>query len=435
MTDTRCGLSCKDCTYREPCNCKGCIATNGNPFHGECPVAACCQKKGFTHCGECPDIPCELLSQYSCDPEHGDTPSGARIERCKRLYFLDKIRSLRIERQHLDEPCDEKEYTLLYRDTQPGYNVYWNGFGQPPTLSFRAGFDDLDFNKRRQLSRELIKGRFCGGNLGWIEPCDLELFVALYKKPITDFTPEQQRILTLLEQHGALNIQQLKEETGYLVKEITPILHRLQEAFLVYEDQYDGEWDRGWCLFSEMFPDLDSGKFPTRHDALKEILVRFAYRNVLIDSAMAKSFYKLPEREIKAAIASLVSDGTLTEVSDGYILTKDTELLASYTPRIIKGVYALHRNDFLVKSFEHIIKPRISSLARNLPYDRDILQYLLVDGEFVGATVGHFRNGPYDLCDVVLDCDCLKDRKAEIIEAVMAVNFGKAPERFCGVEL
>ena len=51
-----------------------CIGTNGHPFHGECPVAVCCQNKGFVHCGECPDIPCELLTQYSCDPEHGDTP-------------------------------------------------------------------------------------------------------------------------------------------------------------------------------------------------------------------------------------------------------------------------------------------------------------------------------------------------------------------------
>ena len=44
-----------------------------------------------------------------------------------------------------------------------------------------------------------------------------------------------------------------------LVKEITPVLHRLQEAFLVYEDQYDGEWDRSWYRFEEMFPGDESG--------------------------------------------------------------------------------------------------------------------------------------------------------------------------------
>ena len=85
MIDTRCGLCCAECTYREPCHCGGCIATNGHPFHGECPVAICCQEKGFIHCGQCPDLPCALLRQYSIeDPEHGDTPPGARIEQCRK---------------------------------------------------------------------------------------------------------------------------------------------------------------------------------------------------------------------------------------------------------------------------------------------------------------------------------------------------------------
>lgn len=82
--DSRCGLHCTTCDYKEPCNCGGCIETNGHPFHGECPVAICCQDRGYVHCGECHDIPCELLTQYSCDPEHGDAPHGARIEQCKR---------------------------------------------------------------------------------------------------------------------------------------------------------------------------------------------------------------------------------------------------------------------------------------------------------------------------------------------------------------
>ena len=46
MIDTRCGLRCEGCEYIESCNCGGCIATNGNPFHGACPVAECCQSKG-----------------------------------------------------------------------------------------------------------------------------------------------------------------------------------------------------------------------------------------------------------------------------------------------------------------------------------------------------------------------------------------------------
>ena len=53
------------------------------------------------------------------------------------------IVSLRMERQYLIQKANEEEYVKLYRDTQPGQNVYWSGFGQPPTLSFRANFDDI----------------------------------------------------------------------------------------------------------------------------------------------------------------------------------------------------------------------------------------------------------------------------------------------------
>ena len=81
--ETRCGLICEACTYKEPNDCKGCIATMGNPFHGECPVAQCAQKKGIVHCGQCDSFPCALLEQYSCDPVHGDTPPGARIAVCR----------------------------------------------------------------------------------------------------------------------------------------------------------------------------------------------------------------------------------------------------------------------------------------------------------------------------------------------------------------
>ncbi len=81
---SRCGLMCNGCTYKASHNCGGCIETNGHPFYGECPIALCCQDKGFTHCGECPDMPCEQLHAYSCDGgEHSDKPPGARLELLK----------------------------------------------------------------------------------------------------------------------------------------------------------------------------------------------------------------------------------------------------------------------------------------------------------------------------------------------------------------
>lgn len=342
-----------------------------------------------------------------------------------------KLISLRMERQCFLNKADEAEYIKLYRDTQPGQNVYWNGFGQPPTLTFRSDFDDIEYNRRRQRKRKLVKGRFAAGNLGWIMCEDIELFAALYRKPLTQPTEIQARILALIETAGPFNIQQIKEETGLLVKEITPALHRLQEAFLIYEDQYDGEWDRAWYRFSEMFPDADLKRL-TRADALKIILPRFAYRLVWFDTAMAKSFYKLPEKEIRLAAAALAEEGVFLPVGGGFMRTCDAELLADYEPKPLRFVYAIHRNDFLYKAHEHILKEQIKPLLADLEYDHEPLQYLLIDGEFHGASVGHFRNGLYDLNDVVCDLPDAERRKAELIEAVKAVNFGNPPKRLLG---
>ena len=341
---------------------------------------------------------------------------------------------MRMERQCFLKKADEEEYIQLYRDLQPGQNVYWNGFGEPPTLSFRTDFNDIEFNRKRQLKRELIKGRFAGGNLGWIVPEDMELFLALFRKPLNKPTLEQLQILELIEKAGPFNIQQIKEETGMLVKQITPILHRLQEAFLIYEDQYDGEWDRGWYKFAEMFPEVDPDKY-TRVEALKIVLQRFSYRLVWFDTAMAKAFYKIPEKEIKIAVGELVSEGVLAAYGSGYPLNRDAELLESYVPKEMRFVYAIHRNDFLYKAHEHILKDTIKKMTDGLEYDHEPLQYLLIDGEFHGACVGHFRNGPYDLEDVVCDLPDAESRREEILQAIRKANFGKVPKRFRGCEI
>lgn len=223
----------------------------------------------------------------------------------------DPVLSLRMERQGLLSPVGEADYGPLYRDLQPGQSEYWHGFGMPPSLTFRTAFDDTAYNRRRQLDRTLIKGRFAGGNVGWIERRDLELFAALYRKPLTCPTPVDLAVMRLIENAGPLTIQQIKEETGLLVREIAPVLHRLQQAFLIYENQYDGAWDRGWYTFAEMFSEADIARY-TRQDALRLVLPRFARRLVWFDAAMARSFYRLPSRELGVALSELVEDGVLT---------------------------------------------------------------------------------------------------------------------------
>ena len=344
-----------------------------------------------------------------------------------------KLLALRMQRQHLLTPATEAEYDALYRDLQPGLNTYWHGFGQPPELTFRADFDDIEFNRQRQARRDLIKGRFAGGNLGWIVPEDLPLFAALYRKPVIGFLNDvQATIMTLIERLGPLNIQQIKEETGYLVKVITPALHRLQEAFLLYEDQYDGEWDRAWYRFEEMFPEVDLNQL-SRADALSVVLQRFAYRMVWFDTKMARSFYKLPEKEIKVACAALAEAGTFTAVNGGYILAADEQQLSTLPEDMPPPpVRAFHRNDFLVRAYEHELKTRFKPLYDKLPYDHDPQYYVLVDGEFRALSVGHFRYGPYEIHDIVCDSPDLWERKEEICAAVLQENPGSVIQRFMG---
>jgi peptidase E len=84
MIDSRCGLHCTVCEWKESTGCGGCIETMGHPFHGECPIAICCQNKGLVHCGECDILPCDKLYAYSyLDTEHGDKPPGARMQVCR----------------------------------------------------------------------------------------------------------------------------------------------------------------------------------------------------------------------------------------------------------------------------------------------------------------------------------------------------------------
>ncbi len=79
--ESRCGLLCSACEYREQMNCKGCIQID-KPFWGDsCPVKACCEEKRLEHCGQCEQFPCTILHGFAYDEKQGD--QGKRIEQCK----------------------------------------------------------------------------------------------------------------------------------------------------------------------------------------------------------------------------------------------------------------------------------------------------------------------------------------------------------------
>ena len=163
------------------------------------------------------------------------------------------------------------------------------------------------------------------------------------------------------------------------------------------------------------------------------ILPRFAFRQVWFDSKMARSFYQLPEKEIKQAAKELVQEGVFVENDGGWMRREDEQILQQTESTCgLQFVYAIHRNDFLYKSQEHLLKPEIQERIKDCQGPHEILQYLLIDGEFGGACIGKFRNGPYDLLDVVLTDEDAASRREEILQAISQVNFGARPQRFMG---
>ena len=82
MVQSRCGILCDECSYKEKVGCKGCVHIE-KPFWGDaCPVKDCCESKKHTHCGQCDDFPCDLLHAFAYHEEQGD--DGKRIEQCKK---------------------------------------------------------------------------------------------------------------------------------------------------------------------------------------------------------------------------------------------------------------------------------------------------------------------------------------------------------------
>ncbi len=332
------------------------------------------------------------------------------------MINMSNIIGMRMQRQRINEPADTAQYAELFRDMSPVSTQYWTAPGNPPLLSHRANFDDYAHNDGRRARREIVKGRFQGGNVAYVDIRDLELYACAYRKDLGGLTFPQRDIIELIRREGPMNIGMMKEITGQLVKEITPVLHKLQEAFIVYEDQVDSEGDRAWYIFEDEFPEVNLNRH-TRVDAIAQIILRFLKMNVFADAAMIKSFYKFTAKDIKAALAQLVSSGSVKSIEvdaqSGYILTEDAALLAAQSYPIEKRILILHRYDFLAKSYEHIIKEKYKS------EQHDILKYIMADGEFVGAFIGRFTFSGEIIEDVIANAP---GRESEIVQAIYQTN-------------
>lgn len=337
--------------------------------------------------------------------------------------------SLRMFRQHFSPKAGSEEFEQLFRGMSPVATPYWCCPGSPPELRCRTEFDNAVRCNQWRAERKIVKARFQKGNIGYVFADELPLFAALYRKKGAP-TQAEEELLALLQREGPLSVALIREFTGLSVRDITARLHRLQQRFLVLEDQVDGEWDRCWRPMGEVFPDLFS-EMPAPEKALKTLLLRFAYLNVEMNEEKAQSFYQLPLKKIQAGIESLAAEGRLVPFRDEYVLSEDLPLLEGEQLPVPPGVFALHRNDYLVKCNE-------GRLREGYHYPMfDVLQYLLIDGEFCGAVVGKFRNGPFEVEDILLNLptDVWNLRREEILDAVQRENPESRLKRYCGQNL
>lgn len=327
----------------------------------------------------------------------------------KEAIFAERLR-----RQRLVKPVKTpQEYAALFRLLQPVSPIFDTCPGEPPSLVPRSAFKDQDLTFAWRGNREIVKGRFLGGTIGYVFSDELELYANAFQRPLPRPTLAQHQILETLRHVGPLAPRQIKDETRLLNKEIMPILHRLQQAFLVYEDQLDNDWERAWYVFSQEWPDIVVE--PERWEAAaREVLRRFIRSQVFITREQIKDWSGWPVKEIKQLLQLMQAEGDIIAcavegLGEGWISAEDTIINA---PAPAPAVFMLHKADPLVRANMSELKRRFVGL--------EVLQYLLIDGDFRGAVCGHWRINPFDIDDIIVDLALTERtrRKAEIIHAV-----------------
>ncbi len=343
----------------------------------------------------------------------------------------DAIIAERLRRQSIAEPLRKiSDLSHLFARLQPVAPVYFSYPGTPPRLVHRTRFEDREVMDDLRSRREIVKGRFLKGRVGYVRTADLEIYATAFRKPLGEPNDIQHRVLDVVQEIGPVSGSQIKEETDrdggepLLKKQIMPALHRMQEAFLVFEDQTETDWDRGWSDFETECSDIDLERMSWER-AAGEVTKRFIRAMVFATQDQVRDWSGWAVSKTKRLLAGLEAEGQITScnvdgLGTGWVLEKP-----DYEPSITAGTWMIHRADCLVYAHTSELKERYKDL--------EVLQYLLIDGEFKGAVLGHWRIGPHDVDDVVVELPKKERaaRRAEILKAVRTVYSGPSHEIVC----
>ncbi len=284
--------------------------------------------------------------------------------------------------------------------------------GSPPRLMHRCHGDDRALADALRARHDLLKGRFSGGRIGYVLAADFELYATAFRRPLKSLNSVQDRVLQVLGYHDGLSPRQLRLEMDIQHKKLMPVLHRLQEAFLVFEDQSDASWDRPWSLLSSALPEVDPGRL-SWEEAAMAVIKRFLQSHVFATFQELKSWSGFTERELTGVLTQLENAGIATVqvagLGAGWTCVEDRNLDPA---RTVADVFMLHPGDPLVIPHAVELRERFEGL--------EVLAYLLIDGELTGAVCGHWRIGPHDVEDIALTLPARERmrRKREILEEV-----------------
>ena len=319
----------------------------------------------------------------------------------------------RLRRHGLVSPArGEREYFELVRRLQPVTPVARDMPGAPPRLMHRCLGDDRALADRLRSRQDLLKGRFSGGRIGYVLAADFELYAAAFRRPLKVLSDIQDRVLQVLGYHDGLSPRQLRLEMDIQHKKLMPALHRLQEAFLVFEDQSDASWDRPWSSLSSALPEVDLDRL-SWEEAAMAVIRRFLQSHVFATFQELKSWSGFTDRRLTTVLSGLENEGfspvQVEGLGEGWTCVEDRNLDPA---RIDPRVFMLHLGDPLVLPHTAELKERFEGL--------EVLACLLIDGELTGAVCGHWRIGPHDVEDILLTLparECMR-RKREILEEV-----------------
>ncbi len=179
--------------------------------------------------------------------------------------------------------------------------------------------------------------------------------------------------------------------------------------------QLDDDWERPWFDFVTEWPDVKIDP-ALREACLAEVLLRFLHAHVFATPEQVRDWTQLPLRTLQPLLSELERTGQILVrkvdgLGEGFCRNGDDRLRDRSLP---ESLFVLNKGDLLVRARESELKRRFGA--------RDILQFLLIDGDLVGAVRGHWGFKPFDVTDVELELPrgVRERRRKEILAAVVA---------------